>query len=253
MALASAAVAPAAAPSPDAAAEAHGLDEALGSLARFSRDYPLRVQVAVGWTPDTAAFWVVGEPGTANEWQGGGEVDVSLTTTDGEILATARADIEAGARSFRVALRAGGPLPPGAYAVRVRARGAAPGRLPASDVVTLVLPAQPAPVGALFVRRGPTTGNREVPTADLRFRRNERLRVEVSGVFAVAPTARLLDRTGGALAIPVSAAVREDADGARWVTADLALAPLTVGDYVLEVSTGAAEAGRVWAGFRIIP
>ena len=93
----------------------------------------------------------------------------------------------------------------------------------------------PEAVGALFVRRGPSTGNKEAPTADLRFRRNEQVRVEIPIASSEPLTARLLDRTGKPLAVPVTAAVRDDADGSRWVTAQLALAPLAPADYVIEI------------------
>jgi hypothetical protein len=63
-------------------------------------------------------------------------------------------------------------------------------------------------------------------------------------------TARLLDRSGKALAVPVSAAVREDTDGSRWTAAQLTLAPLAVGDYVIELSQGST---RTLAAFRIVP
>ena len=61
---------------------------------------------------------------------------------------------------------------------------------------------------------------------------------------------RLLDRTGKALNVPVTAAVRTDADGSRWRTAQLALAPLAPGDYVVEITSGSE---RSIAAFRIIP
>jgi hypothetical protein len=109
----------------------------------------------------------------------------------------------------------------------------------------------------LFIRRGPTTGNKELPTADLRFRRNEQIRVEIPASSATAATARLLDRTGKALAVPVTAAVRDDPDGSRWVTAQLALAPLAPADYAIEITVGAGGAGgageeRMISAFRVV-
>jgi hypothetical protein len=52
--------------------------------------------------------------------------------------------------------------------------------------------------------------------------------------------------------------VRDDADGSRWQTAQLALAPLGVGDYLIELAGGAGRAGgagglRALAAFRIVP
>jgi hypothetical protein len=79
-------------------------------------------------------------------------------------------------------------------------------------------------------------------------------------------TARLLDRTGKALAVPVNVGAREDADGTRWQTAQLALAPLAPADYIIELARGSQGPGgaggsggaggeqkRMLIGFRVIP
>jgi hypothetical protein len=88
-----------------------------------------------------------------------------------------------------------------------------------------------------------------MPTADLRFRRSERLRVEVPATADVTG-ARLLDRTGKPLAVPVAASTRTDADGARWATGELLLAPLAPADYVVEISVTGT---RTMAAFRVVP
>lgn len=54
------------------------------------------------------------------------------------------------------------------------------------------------------------------------------------------------------MAIPVTAAVRDETDGSLWVTAQLALAPLAVGDYIIELTTGAGGS-RTLQAFRIVP
>ena len=51
--------------------------------------------------------------------------------------------------------------------------------------------------------------------------------------------------------MPVTAAVRDDADGSRWLTAQLALAPLAPGDYVIEMSNGLRE--RTLVAFKVVP
>jgi hypothetical protein len=65
----------------------------------------------------------------------------------------------------------------------------------------------------------------------------------------------VLDRTGQPLAVPVAAGLREEGNGLGWATADVALAPLAAGDYVIELTdpTDAGEARRVWIGFRVVP
>jgi len=60
----------------------------------------------------------------------------------------------------------------------------------------------------------------------------------------------LLDRTGKALAVPVATRLRTDADSSRWLTGQLAVAPLAVGDYVIELSKGS---NRMLAAFSVVP
>jgi len=64
-------------------------------------------------------------------------------------------------------------------------------------------------------------------------------------------TARLLDRLGAALPVPLAVSERQDpASGERWVVVDLTLAPLAQADYVIEVAQG--DDVRVTA-FRVVP
>jgi hypothetical protein len=135
----------------------------------------------------------------------------------------------------------------------VRSRSADAGASPSSDTARLVVPASPDTAGVLFVRRGPTTGNRDVPTADPRFHRTEQIRVEALTRDTDPAAARLLDRAGKPLAVPVQSAIRADADGSRWQTAQLALAPLAVGDYLIELAQTGTETKRTLVAFRIIP
>ena len=63
-----------------------------------------------------------------------------------------------------------------------------------------------------------------------------------------AGSARLLDRMGQALLVPVTTAIREDADGSVWRRAQLALAPLAerglLADVVISAMQGVSGAGR---------
>jgi hypothetical protein len=53
----------------------------------------------------------------------------------------------------------------------------------------------------------------------------------------------MLDRAGQPLPVPVALTTRTDPGGTHWVTADVTLAPLGAGDYVVETSftTGSGE------------
>jgi len=183
---------------------------------------------------------------------------VMLIGADRQTRATAHVQMAAGVRSFRVRLAPSEAVPAGEYSVVMRSRSAGGDGTPSSDTLPLVVPPSPEASGVLFTRRGPTTGNKDMPTADARFRRAEQIRVEIPTDESESGTARLLDRTGHALAVPVTAAVRDDADGSHWQTAQLALAPLAAGDYVIEVS-GSVSGGsttdtkRTLVAFRVVP
>jgi hypothetical protein len=198
-------------------------------------------------------MWIVGELGgvalLGDTWNDGFDATVTLTTPSDATVASGHISVSRGVRVFRLAVTPSQPLVPGEYVVRVGAR-AGPASIPSRETARLSVPAAPEAVGALFVRRGASTGNKEVPTADLRFRRNEQVRVEIPTTSSELVTARLLDRTGKALAIPVTAAVRDDADGSRWVTAQLSLAPLAPADYAVELSVGDK---KMISAFRVVP
>jgi VWFA-related protein len=221
---------------------------AVAKIVNSTRDLPLRVYVTAGWRPGAdgrpeAAFWTVGE---VVDRIPGSDLEATLLSAGGDLVTSARGRIEPGTTSALVAIVPPQTVAAGAYVVRVRSQGPA-----GSETVTIpvTLPAPSQPSGAVFVRRGPSTGNKEVPTADLRFRRSDRLRVELPWPVDSA-SGRLLDRTGKPLAVPVVANTRAGADGTKWATAELALAPLAPSDYVIEVAAGDT---RVMCAFRVVP
>jgi hypothetical protein len=91
---------------------------------------------------------------------------------------------------------------------------------------------------AVLSRRGPTTGMRYVPTAVAQFSRTERVRIDVpveSGTTAA--TAEILDRAGKAINVPVRASTRVEGS-ITWASAEVSLAPLAAGDYVVRLTAG---------------
>jgi VWFA-related protein len=230
------------------AAIATAVSSAVAKIVNSARDLPLRVHVTAGWRSGAdgrpeAMFWTVGE---VVDRIPGSDLECVLMTAAGEIVTSVRGRIVPGTTSAIVTLMPGQAVQGGDYVVRVRSQSPA-----GTETVSMpvILPAASQSSGAVFIRRGPSTGNKEIPTADLRFRRSERLRVEVPATADVAG-ARLLDRTGKPLAIPVAAATRTDADGSRWATGELVLAPLAPADYVVEISVSGI---RTMAAFRVVP
>ena len=221
---------------------------ALAGLPGAVRDQPFRMHVTAGWRPGAdgrpeAMFWTVGE---VADRLPGSDLELVLTRASGETVGNARGRIAPGTASLLVPVTPTSPIEPGEYMVRVRSQTP-------SGVETVSMPIALSPAsmasGAVFMRRGPQTGNKDVPTADLRFRRSERIRIEVPSATPVTG-ARLLDRTGKPTPVPVASATRNDADGSRWATAELALAPLAPGDYVIEV---VADPTRTLVAFRVVP
>jgi VWFA-related protein len=105
----------------------------------------------------------------------------------------------------------------------------------------------------MLYRRGPTTGNRQLPAADFRFSRTERLHLEIPVESDAKPGGgRLLDRAGQPLPVPVTVGERSDAEsGQRWITADITLAPLSAGDYAIEITLLGPQQERVISGVRV--
>jgi hypothetical protein len=157
--------------------------------------------------------------------------------------------VEPGTYGVRFVIEPTIALEPGDYQIQIRATPSG-GRIPASEVTRLSIASSPAAVGTQFSRRGPTTGNREVPTADLRFRRTERLIVHLPAASNDPIAARVLDRRGNSLTVPVTTAIRDEADGSRWHTAEVVFAPLAAGDYIVETTIGAQ---RSLIAVRVLP
>lgn len=90
----------------------------------------------------------------------------------------------------------------------------------------------------VIFHRGPTTGNTLQPADGRVFPRSSRVRMEMEAAPADPVwTGVLLDRNGNKTIVPVAVGERTDAAaGQRWLTADISLAPLGAGDYVVELT-----------------
>jgi VWFA-related protein len=106
----------------------------------------------------------------------------------------------------------------------------------------------------LVFHHGPLTANQLLPAPGRVFPRSDRLHLEMEAP-AVAPVwaGAILDRNGTKTVVPVAAGERTDpATGQRWFTADVTLAPLGAGDYVIELTTTAGtEQKRTLVAIRV--
>lgn len=240
-------------------------ESALSTLGTIRPDRPFHMAAGVAWRDapggqgSRPVVWVAGDldASTTREfgWSAGAEASIVVMSDDGRSLATSRAALSPAARGFVLYLPE--QLAPGDYLVRVKAEGKAGAGAEATDQVRITVPGpdvRNALGQPLLFRRGPFTGAGFQPTADLRFRRAERVRLDVPlRPPGVAISARVLDRKGQALPIPATIAQREDG-AVRLATAEVALAPLAPGDYLIEVSVRLADRQeKMLTAIRIVP
>jgi hypothetical protein len=219
---------------------------------------PFRLR-STAWTSlDTglASLWLVGELDYATRrdlaWSNGATAEISIVSGSGDRIASLAVPFATSDGGFTVKVPADIPITPGDYAVRVRVVPQAGSALPLADLTRVVVPEAAMPLGeSVMFRRGTSTGPRYIATADPRFQRSDRLRLEIPTQLPGAAAARLLDRTGKPLQVPVMTSDRRDESGAfRWIVADATLAPLAPGEYAVEVTI---DGSKQVTPFRLIP
>jgi VWFA-related protein len=243
---------PGAAPGSAATGDAALLTAALGRLTPARPGVPLVVSAAAGalsgGTAQSIRVTAELDPAIAAtpEWADGGEAQAFVRNAKGDTLTSGKAALPKGARTVEIEV----PVVEGmAGDVKVQVRVSGNGPLARyTDTTNVTLDAMPAGWGApRLSRRGPSTGVAWVPTADPRFRRQERLRVSVGvGPDAGTVAATLLDRQGRPMNVPVKMDQTEPAA----LVAELTLAPLAAGDYVLALGGGPK---RLLVPLRIVP
>jgi VWFA-related protein len=222
----------AAAPPPSPVASA--VTTALGRLAQIHDEVRMYVHgiVRPSEAGDASRVWITGELDLATarkQWTEGAAIELTVGSAPLEVKATAR--LEPGARTWTADVTLDEP-PSGN--IPIRARLIAPGGLAALTGAGATHADRPE---ALLFRRGQVTGNRYVPAADRRFSRTERIRLEIPVTPAArAGQARLLDANARPTVVPVTMSERmDDAGGIKWIVADVILAPLGAGDYVVQI------------------
>jgi len=237
-------------PSADAAAAASPVNDALGALARVrptSDFYAYGVAAAKELRIVTE---IAGELVAAGKWAQGGDVQATVTGPNGEALGTSTGKIEASARGtvLKLPLNAAAAGP---FRVNIKITGSSDAL---EDRVTIE-PVGPGPLlGAPIVYRaapGPRSPVR--PVADFQFHRTERVHLELPELKPLDQRqARVLGKTGQPLAVTANVS-EPPGNGDPILAIDVNLAPLSAGDYVIEVAVGAgAETEKRLIAFRVI-
>ncbi|HEX5110321.1 MAG TPA: VWA domain-containing protein [Vicinamibacterales bacterium] len=246
--------APAAAPS--APRPPDTITKALSSVASAATTVPLRLRSSA-WTRAAGAgsegmLWISGEldASTRREpgWAAGATAEITVGSADGRALRRT-VTLAPGTFAFAVRVPDGESAAPGSYDVRVSVRPAGNGS-PVSDHAAVTIPATASAIGeGVLLRRSPATGTRYVETADLRFARNERLRLELPSSSSATAEAHVVDRAGQTTQVPAQVSTRPDPGGKfQWVVVDVTLAPFAAGDYAVTVTQ---EGATQVVGFRV--
>ena len=216
--------APAAAPS--------AAQTALSALSRVSPSSRLNAYgTVIG--PDVA---IVAEIAAAEieggRFKQGAEVEILLTPKDGQPV-TLTGKIDPLMRGTLVRTPAGGSKGPWQAVVRMRGDD----NLADSDTLTIEAGGGGTVLGKpIAYRAASAAASAYRPLAAFQFRRTERVRIEWPALQALeSHQARLLDRTGKPIAIPLTTAMRDNG-GTQMLATDLNLAPLSNGDYLIEVT-----------------
>ena len=168
-------------------------------------------------------------------WKQGAHVDVTLTSPAGTANATGR--IEPGSRGAVVQVPVGDQ--PGPWQAVLKIKGDDP--IPESDTVKIERSTWKLVGRPLAYRAGSVAASPFRPLAAFNFRRTERVRLDWPVLQALdSQIARLLDRNGKPLPVPVTLATR-DVDGKPILSGTVNLAPLSIGDYLIELNTKAGD------------
>ncbi len=161
-------------------------------------------------------------PGSVSAWPAGAEIMAMAESADGEVVGSARVVMKSGGRVAIVHLQLEPGKPPAYGLLRIKADG-----MTFTDRVA-VPPASPLLGDALAFRNG-------TPTGALACRRNDVVHLEWAVLGPLdTRAARLLDRRGKPLAVPLQLEEKNDASGRRLVT-DVPLAQLGRGEYLVEL------------------
>ena len=228
---------------PPAASTAAPIEAALGELRRLRPGAALHSRATVLGPELVVTTELTAPEVEAGRWREGGELQVMVSDASGAVSTTGRGRIEPGSRSAVVRIPVGETAGP--FSAMIRLRSDAEGT--AEDRVSVAR--STAGFGDALVYRGQSPAAMR-PAGSVQFRRTERMRARWPLLADVGTTtSRLLGRDGIPLDLPVTLTSSEEA-GVRYAVVDLNLAPLTAGEYLLEVS-GSNPGSPALLAFRV--
>ena len=229
---------------PVAAAPVSGADTALAELKRLRPAAQVHTRGTVLGDDLILTTELTAPEVESGRWKEGGDVQI-MVSVGGEPIATARARVEPGARSAVARI----PLAraPGPFNAAVRVRNATGGD--AQDGISVERKSSLLGDPLLFRLPLPAVAK---PAGSVYFRRTERMQIRWPVAAPLTPReARVLGRDGVALELAVSTSDLEEG-GTRFVVVDLNLAPLTAGEYIMELKgTAAGKSEAAMLAFRV--
>lgn len=209
---------------------------ALDTLARLRPAAPFTAYGTAGAGVVAIVAEIAAAEIEGGRWKEGADVQVLLAEESGDTR-VAKGRIEPGARGTVIKVPVGSQAGPWQAMVRI----AGSGQPSQTDSVTIARRAGTL-LGDPIAYRAPASAAAPWrPLAAFHFRRTERLRVEWPALADVTShDARLLDRKGQPLEVPVT--VTTSGEGtSKLVVATLNLAPLGIGEYVVELTARGGE------------
>lgn len=221
--------------------------EAIGTVVAATANRQLHVRTSTWMRTDSdgrsvGTIWIVGEVDARSQKTRGlsavRAAQIVLQPPSGSGVSK-RLDLPDGVSAFDFVIDE--RLGAGDYSVRVSVTRQ--DDEPLREIVRIRMPDEPSSLSEPIVsRREPNAAQRYVRTADLRFQRNERLRVEVATNSMAPPSAMLRDSAGAVLPVPLTIGERTDGSSSwRWITADVPLVALAPAIYAIEVRQGSAS------------
>jgi VWFA-related protein len=235
---------------PAAAKEPSAVDAALATLSKLR---PAAEVFAYG-TASAKELAVAVEISTlqmsSGRWTQGAEVQVSATDAAGTAVGTVTGKIEPNTRGVLVRVPLTAATGNGPWRVSARVTG---GGQTLDDRID-VKPSTSKLLGDALVFRATPSGQSPLrAVADMQYRRTERVHLEWPILTPLdRREGRFLGKDGSVIPLPINLTERE-VNGQQMLAADVLLAPLTEGDYVIEITAGAAaESEKKLVGIRVV-